>query len=233
MMRRIIILDIALIVVLITGGLKLRREWAAFSPAHQVSAVQPPPESVPALPATWARAGSAAADWTDIPAHNPFSFDRNDIAILKPPEPPKPVGPKPILFGTMGLGQGWIAMLASGQPNNRNSRPMHVGETLDGWTVVEITDKAVVVEANARRETVVMNDPTAQVPRDYTRTLASAAPPVQSVSPAPSSSAAPVSRPAPSAASPSGGNSPSATPCVRELRTPFGIVRQPCDDAAR
>jgi len=234
MTRRILILDLALVVLLFVGGARLRREWLAFDPAHQVSSIQPAGEKIPDLPAANAAATPAESDWTEIPSHNPFSFDRNDIAILAPPEPPKPVGSKPVLFGTMNFGEDWVAMLASGQPNNRNSRPMRVGETIDGWTVVEIVDKKVIVEANANRETVLMNDPTADVPRDYTRTLASATSvPVQSVSPAPVP--APAATTAPASSTPNAGNSqsPSTTPCVREMRTPFGIVRQPCDDSSR
>lgn len=229
MTRRLIVLDLALVSLLVAGIVKFRGDWLAFEPAHQVSAIQPKPETLPALPAAKAAAPVGAADWTEIPTRNPFSFDRNDIAILAPPpEPPKAVGPKPVLFGTMNLGQNWIAMLASGQPNNRNSRPVRVGEIIDGWTVVEIKDKAVVVEANSSRQTVDI-DAAVLVPRDSGRTPAAAAPPPPSISVGqttpPASSGA--SAPAPA------NNSNPGTPCVRELKTPFGTVKQPCEDRAR
>ncbi len=234
MIRRLIILDSALIVLLAFGAVKFRRDWLAFEPMHQVSAIQPKPEKLPTLPAARAAAAAGAADWTEIPAHNPFSFDRNDIAVLAQPEPPKPVGPKPLLFGTMNLGQGWIAMLASGQANNRNSRPARVGETIDGWTVVEISDKAVVLEANANREKVTMDDiTTVQIPRSSEKTGGNASPvAVTPISAAPSVTAA--SRPGASLP-PSSGNAAPANgkPCVREIQTPFGVVRQPCEDSAR
>ena len=127
MIRRLIIFDSVLVLLLVFGVMKLRSDWLAFEPLHQVSGIQARAEKPPALPAAGTGAGAESADWTEIPTHNPFSFDRNDIAVLAQPEPPKPVGPKPILFGTMMLGQGWVAMLASGQTNNRNSRPMRTG----------------------------------------------------------------------------------------------------------
>ena len=229
MIRRLLILDLALISLLTFGIVKFRRDWRAFDPAHQVSAIQPSAEKLPALPASAASATSPA-DWTEIPTLNPFSFDRNDIAILAPPpEPPKAVGPKPLLFGTMTLGQASVAMLASGvQPNNRNSRPVHVGETIDGWTVVEIQEKSVLIEANSTREKVDIND---GIPRDYTRTLAPAtAPVVQNVGSSSSSASVSGAPPAPNTgAGASSSPARGGAPCVRELKTPFGIVRQPCD----
>lgn len=235
MIRRLIILDSALVVLLAFGAAKLRQDWLAFGPAHQVSAIQPKSENLPSLPAA-AAAAPVSADWTEIPTLNPFSFDRNDIAILAPPpEPSKPVGPKPVLFGTMLLGQGWTAMLASGQPQNRNSRPFRVGENIDGWTIVEIAEKSVVVEVNSSRETLTTNDwMTLQIPRDSTKTLASAPPPVtQSVSQPIVSSSAPATprSPAPDASPASSGKA--GTPCVTQLKTPFGIVTRPCEDPAR
>jgi hypothetical protein len=235
MIRRLVILDVGLVLLLVFGIAKFREDWLAFEPTHQVSAIQARAENLPGLPAPGA-ASAPSGDWTEIPTKNPFSFDRNDIAVLAPPpEAPKPVGPKPVLFGTMLLGQGWTAMLASGQTNNRNSRPVRVGQSIDGWTVVEISEKSVVVESNSNRQTLTTNDwVSLQIPRDSARTLASgAAPVVQSVMPAPAVAAPPTGASPSSAAEPDGSNARGGTPCVRELKTPFGTVRQPCDDPRR
>jgi hypothetical protein len=231
MIRRLVILDAGLVLLLVFGAAKFREDWLAFGPAHQVSAIQPRTESLPGLPAA-GTAAAASGDWTVIPTQNPFSFDRNDIAILAaPPEPAKPVGPKPVLFGTMLLGEGWTALLASGQTNNRNSKPYKVGDSVDGWTVIEIADKSVVVEANANRERLSTNDwMTMSIPRDTAKTAGAAAPspPTQAIGTPAATSPGP-STPAP--ATPSApSNARGGTPCVRELKTPFGTVKQPCDD---
>jgi hypothetical protein len=225
MSRRLILLDLALVVLLGFGIAKLRRDWFAFDPAHQVSAILPQTEKFPALSSPNGTGAPGVVDWTEIPTHNPFSFDRNDIAILAlvAPEPTKPAGPRPILFGTFNLGNGWTAMLASGQPNNRSSRPLKVGDALDGWTIVQIQDKSVVLEANANRETVIM-DPTALIPRDSGRTLASAAPPApvaQRVNPPLPST---IASQAQGASTPAANvpNPPTGAKRTRIQQTPFG-----------
>ena len=220
MMRRILILDLALAVLISLGIAKLRQDWKAFGPAHQVSAIQPEPENLAALPAAMTAANPSPTDWTEIPSHNPFSFDRSDIAILAPAEPPKPVGPKPILYGTISLGQGWMALLGPGQTQDRTYRPVRAGEIFNGWTVIEINEKTAIIEANSARETVIMNDPSAQVPRDHTRTLASA-----TASPAVTPTIVQQTAPATTSAAPASGSAPGVKR-TRTIQTPFGTVTQ-------
>ena len=165
MNKRLIFLDAILLAVLALGVLKLREDWRAFAPAHQVSSIQPQPESFPVLPLNTGQAAGTPVDWTEIPSRNPFSFDRTDIAIPKPAAATGPTaGPKPFLFGTMNLGTGPIALMAAGKPGNLDSRPYRVGETIDGWTVMKIDKKSVVVESNSVQQTVLMNDPAVQIP---------------------------------------------------------------------
>jgi hypothetical protein len=210
--KRILFLDVALVAVLVMGALKANDDWKAFESIHQVSAVQPQQEAFPVIPLNSTPAETAAADWSEIAALNPFSFDRNDVAILKPVAPPVPAGPKPILFGTMSLGFGPVAMLAPGQPGNRDYQPVKAGEVVDGWKVVEIQPKAVIVESNGVRETVIMNDPTARVPRAAAQGSAGR-----------NSAPAPVIVPN---APPAGAATGPATPGTRRvtIQTPFGVV---------
>jgi len=220
MTRRIFFLDLGLVVLLSLGGIRLRQDWKTFNVTHQTSAIRPKAETLPGLPAGTA-AAQTVADWTAIPSRNPFSFDRTDITIPAPPEPaapPKPMGPKPVLFGTMNIGSDRVAMLAPAQAaGSRNSRPMKVGEAMDGWTVVQIEDTAVVVEGNAVRETLLINDPTAQVQRDHTRTVAASQPAsVQSVQT--------VKQPTPQPTTPS---TPTAAPSAAPAPFPFGGQVQP------
>ena len=226
MLRRLIILDLALLALLVTGGMKLYQDWLAFGPLHDVSAIQPAADSFPALPLANPPVSQAAPDWTEVSSRNPFSFDRNDIAILAQQASPVPSGPKPVLFGVMALGGPRLAMVAPGQPQgNRSSKPMQSGETIDGWTIVQIDSKSIIIESNGVRETVVMNDPTALVPRDYTRTVAAGAPVVIQPAP-PASSPVASSTPSSSNSGTSGANPAPGQPRTRILQTPFGPVRQ-------
>src|SRR5262245_29262202 len=171
MLRRLLLLDILLLILIVAGGLKVRRSWLEFESSHRVETVQAEPE-IPRQVPTTSPAAAAVGDWTEIVSKNPFSFDRNDIAILAPKEtaPAVPKGPKPLLFGTMGIGKDWTAMLASSQSGNRKPRPLKVGDTIDNWQVVDINERSVVITFGDVRETVLLND---QLPRTYDRTVVS------------------------------------------------------------
>ena len=225
MLRRILFLDALLAASLIAGGFWFRRQWLEFEATHRVDAVQAEAEPIRTLPAPVATAASSIGDWTVIPEKNPFSFDRNDIAIVTQ-QGKDATGPKPILFGTIAFGAERMAMMAKGQPGNRSNRAMKVGESIDQWRIVEIHEKSVVVEADGVRETIIMNDPSAKVPRDHTRTLASGSA-AQSVVVQPQDSAtgaAPQSPVVPRTAPGAAGSPPPGQPKGRFIETPFGRV---------
>ena len=183
-MSRIWIVNISLLAVVVATAVRFHNDWIMFTATHQTGAVEPEREKFTKLTSSVAPNAPAPANWTDIPSHNPFSFDRTDIAILEPKAPPPPpapkvaLGPKPVLFGTMSLGEEMMAMIGPAKPGNRDYKPMKVGDVIDGWTVVSIVEKSVIVKGNEVEETIAMNDPTAQVPRDHSRTIEAAPAPV-------------------------------------------------------
>jgi len=103
--RRLLVLDLVLALGLVAGILQLRQTWLEFESGHRVESVKPEPEPARTLPPTGGLV-SASEDWTEISVKNPFSFDRNDVAIVAP-KPQNvaatPAEPKPVLFGTMSL----------------------------------------------------------------------------------------------------------------------------------
>jgi hypothetical protein len=217
-MRRIWILDVALLALLVAIATRFHNEWIMFNATHQTGAVEPEREQFAKLPSGVPPNSPAPANWTDIPTHNPFSFDRTDVAILEPKAPPPPpvppvkLGPKPVLYGTMSIGSDVMALVGTIKPGNQKS--MKVGETIDGWTIVSIADKTMVIKGNDLQETVIMNDPTVQIQRDHSRTAdVGAAPAVVSVS------APPPAQAQPAAASP---QQPVQRRRVQQV-TPFGI----------
>jgi hypothetical protein len=223
-MRRLLIVNLVLIAVVAALAVRFHNDWVTFEGGHQPGAIQPQPESLPKTAGSPAAPASAPIDWTEIPTRNPFSFDRTDIAVVEAAPPPKPSGPKPILFGTMTLGSNQMAMVAPSQPaGNRNYRPMKVGETIDGWTITKIMDKSIVISSNSVEETVLMNDPTAQVQRDSARTSAPVPASVISVgqsAPPPATASSPSIFQPPTTAQPS--SAPKQRRRVTQL-TPFGI----------
>ena len=129
-----------------------------------------------------------------------------------------------MLFGTLSLGKEPMALIGPGKPGNRDYKPMKVGEIIDGWTLVSISDKSVVMKGNDVQETIAMNDPTAQIPRDHTRTEVAPAPVVTSAGGLPP----PPATPAVSSPQQPGtrGQQPAQQPGQRRRTTqitPFGI----------
>ena len=240
-MRRIWILNLSLVAVLTAVSVRLYSEWIMFNATHQTGAVGPERETFEKLPFAIPPNAPAPANWTDIPSHNPFSFDRTDIAILEPKAPPPPpapkipVGPKPVLFGTLSLGKEVVAMVGPGKPGNRDYRPMKIGEMIDGWTIVSIADKSVVVKGNEVEQTIILNDPTAQVPREHGRTL-DAGPATPNVISIGASASPPASPPSASSAALPPGTQPSTQPGQRRKVTqvtPFGVREIEIEEPAK
>jgi hypothetical protein len=223
--RRILILDSMLAALMVVGVFRVRHSWDEFEGTHRVQAVQAETEPARTVPGATTVA-VVAEDWTDISIKNPFSFDRNDVPIVAPKQE-VPTSPKPVLLGTMSVGNQWIAMLAPGQSGGRSSRPVKVGETMGDWRVVEINDKSVVVTAESGvRATIVMNDPTAQVARDYIRTGTSGS--TAPVIVTPSTPAAPPTTTSTSSSVPAAQPTQpgAAQPADDILLTPFGPVKR-------
>jgi hypothetical protein len=199
-MRRIWILDLTLLALLIAIATRVHNDWIMFNATHQPGAIEPEREQFGKFPSNLPSNAPAPVNWTDIPSHNPFSFDRTDIAILEPKAPPPPavkLGPKPVLYGTMSIGTDLMAMVGSTKPGSQKS--MKVGEVIDGWTIVSIGDKTMVVKGNDAQETIVMNDPTVAIPRDHSRTSDAAPPNIVSISAPPPAAPQPAAMPQPAA----------------------------------
>jgi hypothetical protein len=193
MSKKILILDAVLVALLALGVVRFRSEWKAFGPAHDLALIQPQPQSFPPLAAAVVP-GTAVVDWTEIPTRNPFSFDRNDIDIVvapPPEEPPKPLGPRPVFFGAIILDKDTKWALVAPGPSGKNYKERKIGAVIDGWTIVEIDKKSMVVESQGKRETVIMNDPSVNIPREVVRTASGGTPSVvQSGQPMPAASEA-------------------------------------------
>jgi hypothetical protein len=139
--------------------------------------------------------------WADIGARNPFSVDRNDSDIDVVEVAPPPVSlPKPILFGTLLLGKERLALLGKAGAGSRAGPPVKVGEDFDGWRIVEIEDKSVLVAANGSQESLVVGKVPIERRSDRTTSPVMASAPAAPQSP-PAATAGP-SQTAPSAASP-------------------------------
>ena len=182
MKKKFVVINLLLLAVVVGAVFHSYSGWVAFGVSHDPDAIRYEGETFGSPLAPEIEDVAESPDWTLVSDQNLFSFDRNDLVIATP-EASLAAGPRPILFGTMSIGDGPVALLATGEGGNRDSRPYSVGQTIDGWELVEIENKSVVVETGSIRTTIFMNDPTAQVPRARGRTLApgSATPQVSTV----------------------------------------------------
>lgn len=220
--KRIWVFNLMLGVLLVWGAMKLRESWTAFGATHGAGQIQGQLGAAETPRAAQAAPGPVSEGaWAEIGARNPFSVDRNDIDVVEVAPPPVST-PKPILFGTLLLGSERLALLGKAGAGSQDRRSVKVGEDFDGWRIVEIVDKSVVVAANGAQESLVVGKVPA-IDRRSERTaspvMASAPAALQS---APAATAAP-SRTAPSPASSGVGNLPAVLPPGTHIvHTPFG-----------
>jgi hypothetical protein len=192
--KRIWIFNLALAALFVWGVLKVQADWTAFEGSHRQSRIQPEQERAVAKAAPRLEAANSSVPdeaLLEIASKNPFSFDRNDINLVEAPAPIV-TAPKPVLFGTLLLGNDRLALLGK-DAATRSGAPVKVGDTFEGWQVVEVQDKSVVVSANGVLESLVVGR--VPIARRTERTESAAPAPVASpraAAPAASSQSQPV-----------------------------------------
>ena len=225
---RLVFLNAVLVLVLATLVFQFRRGLLDYEATHDIESIQAEAEiDISVAGIEGLDRGSERSDWNLVSALNPFSADRNDIAVLGPVpaseavDTGRTVTSALALIGTLLLGDERVALMNS--PEDPAYVSLRVGETIAGWQLVEIDRKSVVVEATGRRRDVVMNDPTMSVSGARTQGRAAPATVVasQSSTPAPTRdvSATPAAPQVPSQPAPAG-------ECV--IQTPFGPTTRPC-----
>jgi hypothetical protein len=153
MNRKILALNIGLLVLLGTLGWMLRVHWreararelATLSKAPRGSALLPPPSPVPPEAAV-------PANYLDVAQKTLFSKDRNPNVIVEvaPPPPPKveePPPPRPYYFGQMGLGPQPVAFLSNEKGAQKGFR---VGDDVGPFKLVAFNRDTITFEWNGK-----------------------------------------------------------------------------------
>ena len=153
MNRKILALNIGLLVLLGTLGWMLRVHWretrarelATLSKAPRGSALLPPPSPVPPEPAV-------PANYLEVAQKTLFSKDRNPTVIVEvaPPPPPKveeAPPPRPVYFGQMGLGQP-VALLSNEKGAQKG---FHVGDDVGPFKLVAFNRDTITFEWNGKK----------------------------------------------------------------------------------
>ena len=173
--RQIWFLNASLGALLIWGAVKVVDGWKAFDAAHQVSQLETKPDTTAGKMVAAAEVKPAVVNeaWSEIASRNPFSFDRTDVNLVEVKAPPVTT-PKPVLFGTLVLGDDRLALMGKPGSSTRTGPPVKVGETFEGWKVTKIDSKSVVVTANGVEESLVVGR--VPVVRNTEKTAAAAQP---------------------------------------------------------
>lgn len=217
---------INLILLLGAAGLvwKLHADW-------RLDMVQNGPQSVRAgrLSLPGGVASLAPRAYGSIAQQNPFSADRNDI-IVTPQQAAAavPLGPPPLYYGSVILGNERFALL--GSPTT-NSPPQRVaeGQTFNGYKVAQVHSESVVFQTAAGTSELMLYNAIARLRRSYTKTQTAtsatngtgAAPPAAAVT----STAAPAASAPPAAAAASAAPTTDAAHAGKHLmQTPFGPI---------
>jgi hypothetical protein len=221
MLKSSLIIHVLAVFAVVSGVMKLREDSLMFRKSHNLASINPESEPPVAKTPLTASQPSPRLDWTEIASRDPFSFDRNDIPIVMKVETSKPRAPKPLLYGTMIVGDSRIALLGPNNAAGRGSLPVRLGEEMEGWKVIQIDDRSVLVEANTVQETLVINDPTAQIPRSQLKTLINTPQP-SLPPPPPAVSSSVTSEPAKADVASGIRDTPAAPKRTHVIQTPFG-----------
>ena len=147
MTRRLLILNLVLLVALAAAGWRLRRDWLAARAREQGflhQAVKPRPvqlvtPSKPAEPVT-------ATSYAEIADKMLFTKDRNPTVVVEaaPPPPPKPMPPLPLLYGVMNLLNGTTAIM--GEKVGAKHQGVRPGDQIGDFTLVAISKEEITLD---------------------------------------------------------------------------------------
>jgi hypothetical protein len=201
----------------VDGWSALEQDFAGVSAVE--SGVEPSPGFAGAQP-------TRALDIGVIVRGNPFSVDRSAfVPVIDLPV--TPTGPRPYLSGTIRIGDDHMAMMAPSDATSRGEyRPFRVGQFIGGWEIVEIDDKSVVVASGGGRQTIMMNDPSAGLPRTRQAAQAVSSNPVPQVSTVGAAPKAPVPPPPANAAATTNSNTLPGTSRTVPYQTPWGTIQK-------
>jgi hypothetical protein len=181
MKRKLILLNVALVLLAAAASWQLRARWReGKAQERKVLQQSTKPVVPPPPPALEAPQAAKAAGYSEVAQKTLFSRDRNPNVVVEV-APPKPVPEFPVAFGIMNLGGGPSAILStkSGARTQRYSPGDKVGE----FTLTEVEKDAIVLEWDGRQF------------RKSLKELRAAAPAPAPAAAAPAASAAPVVAP--------------------------------------
>jgi len=155
MNRKIVLLNVALVLTIAALGYVLRVKWlegeartkALVAQKVAPTAVMPPPAPVPVAPA-------AAADYIEVATRTLYSSDRNPNVVIPPPPPPKAEPPPPVMpalpvyYGQMSFGGDPVVVLTSSAHPEQKS--YSVGEKIGEFKLLAFNRETITFDWNGK-----------------------------------------------------------------------------------
>jgi hypothetical protein len=155
MTRKILLLNLALVMVIAGLGWVIRKQWLegeARTRAIMAQKVQPPTVIPPPLPAPVPAV--APADYLEVATRTLYSSDRNPNVVVPPPPPPPPPPKEPVMpalpvyYGQMGFGGDPVVVLTSSTHPEQKS--YSVGEKIGEFTLVAFNRETIKFDWNGK-----------------------------------------------------------------------------------
>jgi len=184
MNRKLIVLNVVLVLVVVWAGYLFHNEWRdahgkqAVMRKARVNVTPPPP--LPRLPD---QPPVLATNYKDVATKTLFHPSREPsipVEVPPPPPPPPPMPALPKYYGTMNIGDGPMALLAIG---SGASQPVKPGGSIGPFKLVDVNTVDITFEWNgqiARRTLDQITERTitaAASDNEAARSAAAAAPP--------------------------------------------------------
>jgi hypothetical protein len=167
MSKRMWIINLLCVLSLVGLGWKLARGWRQHAAQNGPQALEMHPLSGVAVPPPL-----PAADYTAVARQNPFHADRNDV--ITEPAQAKTMGPPPLVYGSLILGNSRSALL--GREQSPKAERVAEGATFDGYRVVRVLPESVVLESSAGQQEIMFYNAMERLRRQAARTSANAKP---------------------------------------------------------
>ncbi|HLG99969.1 MAG TPA: hypothetical protein VKX49_26910 [Bryobacteraceae bacterium] len=153
MTRKLVALNLVLLIAVVLLGVEIRREWQSAKAREQAilrKTIKPTPAQ--ALTPFAKPSPLLASSYAAIADRNLFSQDRNSNVIVDPPPPieEKPIPAFPVARGVM-LWEGVPPTVVLSDKSGGAQRGYHPGEKIGEWTIVSVDNQYVVFEWDGKQ----------------------------------------------------------------------------------
>jgi hypothetical protein len=157
MKRKLLILDVVLVLVIAAAGVQFRKSWVSGKQREQTARInRMKPVALPPLPALKTPKPVMPADYIDVAQKLLLDPSRNpNVPVEPPPAPPPPPPPPPmpalpVFHGMMNLGEGPFVILSVGTGPHLD---IHPGDPIGQFKLVSVNNDGLTFDWNGQKVT--------------------------------------------------------------------------------